>query len=85
MYKVYVIKSTKEDWRYIGVTSDLGARLKRHNQRRERSTKNKAPFELEHFWEFESKKEALRFEKYLKKSRNRKFLGKLINEGNKGS
>ena len=31
MYYVYILKSDTEDWRYVGYTSDLRARLKDHN------------------------------------------------------
>ena len=46
MYVVYIIKSQKIKQYYIGVTKDLKQRLRHHNSGANRSTKNKAPWEI---------------------------------------
>jgi len=47
-YYVYVLKSLKKDFLYIGFTEDLKRRFKEHNNKEELSTKHYAPFELIH-------------------------------------
>lgn len=44
MYIVYAISSVNRNYIYVGLTSNLGARLKRHNSGLERTTKPYAPF-----------------------------------------
>jgi putative endonuclease len=46
MYTIYAIKSLSRNYIYVGMTSDLEARLKRHNSGYERTTKPYCPFEL---------------------------------------
>ena len=50
----------------IGFTNDIKVRLEFHNAGLNPSTKNRRPFELLCFKEFESKIEAMRYERYLK-------------------
>ncbi len=66
MYFTYVLKSIKDSKRYIGFTSNVKVRLKFHNAGLNPSTKKRRPFNLLCFREFESKIEAMRYEKYLK-------------------
>jgi putative endonuclease len=66
MYFTYVLKSIKDGKRYIGFTKNIKVRLKFHNAGLNSSTKNRRPFELLCFKKFESKIEAMRYEKYLK-------------------
>ncbi|OGF27330.1 hypothetical protein A2331_01125 [Candidatus Falkowbacteria bacterium RIFOXYB2_FULL_34_18] len=43
---VYLLKSSKKNWRYIGSTKDLKSRLEKHNDGRVRSTKFYKPLKL---------------------------------------
>jgi len=46
MHYVYVIKSLKSDFVYIGQTSDLKLRFPQHNAGKKTATKAYAPFKL---------------------------------------
>jgi putative endonuclease len=74
MYIVYVLKSLKDNKRYIGMSSDLERRIVEHNNGLVKSTKNRRPLELVYFEKFETKTEAMRREKFFKSGRGREFL-----------
>ena len=67
-----------KDFFYIGYTSNIEERLLRHNQGREKTTKSRKPFELVFVRKFETKREALKYERYLKSLRNKSYLQDLI-------
>ena len=46
MWYVYVLRSDKNGWLYIGLTKDVDRRLSEHNRGYNRSTKGKGPFRL---------------------------------------
>lgn len=68
IYYVYVLKSLKHDFHYIGHTFDLKTRLETHNRKKVRSTKGHAPFELIYFEMFSSRPEACKREMHLKQA-----------------
>ncbi len=80
MFNVYILKSLKDQKYYIGYTADLEERFLRHNQGRERATKNRLPFKLEYSREFTTKSEAMKYEKWLKKQKSHVFLQNLIDK-----
>ena len=49
MYYVYILKSDTEDWRQVGYSSDLRARLKDHNNGKVASTKPRRPYTIESY------------------------------------
>ena len=65
-YFVYVLRSFKDGFLYVGNTNNLEARIKRHNGGAEKSTRYRRPFELIYFEEYFSRVEAMRREKYFK-------------------
>jgi len=65
-YYVYVIRSLKDGRLYVGQTINLKARLKRHNEGKVQSTKNRGPFEIEYFEKYETRGEAMKRERYFK-------------------
>jgi len=73
-YRVYVLRSMKDGNLYIGMTSDLQARISSHNSGRVRSTKARRPLKLVYFEEFSNKTEARRRELFLKTGQGRKSL-----------
>ncbi len=76
---VYVLKSQKDDKRYIGLTNNLEKRLALHNCGKVTATKNRRPFKLIYFEEFLDRSEAAKREKFFKTGKGREFLkGKLI-------
>jgi putative endonuclease len=66
MYFLYVLRSLKDDKLYVGVTKDVHARLKQHNEGLTPSTRHRRPLVLIHVEAFESKCVALKREKHLK-------------------
>jgi len=74
MYSIYVLKSQKDNYHYIGHTADVEARLSIHNQGKVRSTKNHRPLEIIYTEEFHMKSEAQTREYYLKRGRGNFWL-----------
>ena len=75
MFTVYVIYSDKSLTKYTGQTEDLDLRLQQHNEGTlGRYTKNKGPWRLLYKEEFETRGEAMIYEKYLKSGIGREFI-----------
>jgi len=74
---VYVIKSAKNKFRYVGITKDVEKRMKQHNNGHSKSTQNYKPFQLIYIENFQNYKEARKKEIFLKSGQGRKFLDKL--------
>jgi putative endonuclease len=79
MFFVYIIKSTRFDWYYVGSTSDLGRRLKKHNDGFVTSTKARRPYIIYYTESFNTVDEARKREKELKVRRTEKE--KIIKSG----
>ena len=77
---VYILQSLKDHSFYIGYTSNLDNRVQEHNEGFTRYTSKKRPWELVYFETFDSKAEAIKREKFLKKQKNREFYERLINK-----
>ncbi|WP_375584090.1 GIY-YIG nuclease family protein [Cyclobacterium xiamenense] len=78
-FTVYVLHSEKFNKIYIGFTSDLEKRLISHNELGKKGWTIKfRPWKVIHTEEFESKKEAMNREKYLKTGAGREFIRSLI-------
>ena len=65
-YYVYVLKSLREDFLYVGLTEDLKRRLKEHNNQEEPSTKHFAPFDIAHYEAYRNQRDTKKRENYLK-------------------
>ncbi|MBD3628651.1 GIY-YIG nuclease family protein [Cyclobacterium sp.] len=79
MFTVYALYSEKYDKIYIGFTSNLQKRLISHNELGKKGWTIKfRPWKVIHTEEFESKKEAMDREKYLKTGIGREFIRNLI-------
>jgi len=76
MYHVYIIKSKKDESRYIGVTTDLKRRIQEHNSGSVRYYSSKRPYILIWYCAFANKQKAYDFEKYLKSSSGYAFTKK---------
>ncbi|MBS1654776.1 MAG: GIY-YIG nuclease family protein [Bacteroidetes bacterium] len=79
MYYVYIIESLTDGDLYKGSTNDYRKRLEQHNKGLSRFTKTKMPWKLVFVQVFESKSEALKEERRLKRC-NKKYLLWLINQ-----
>ena len=81
MYYIYVLRSKKNNKRYIGFTSkDPKIRLKEHNSGTDDWTRQNSPFELVYQEKFYIKREAMKREKFLKSGQGRKFLDLTVPE-----
>jgi len=72
---VYILRC-KDNKPYTGYTKDLADRLSRHKRGSVPSTKNRRPLELETYFAFSDKYQALEFEKYLKSGSGRAVMNK---------
>jgi putative endonuclease len=73
-YYVYILKSFKNDYIYIGSTADIYIRVKRHNQGKVKSTKGYRPWRLLEYQEFDSRSDAVKHERFLKTGQQKEFL-----------
>lgn len=67
MYYVYILKSGKDNGIYIGYTDDLKRRFAEHNEKKNVSTKHKAPFQLVYYEAYRSRADAKHRENMLKR------------------
>ena len=81
MYFVYIIYSQKLDKYYIGFSTDIESRLKKHNSISKGFTNPGKPWTLKYYEIFNSKNEALAREKQLKNWKNRRRIEDLIKAG----
>ena len=76
-YFVYLIQSIDQpQQRYVGFTSNLEARLEKHNEGGSPYTSKYKPWELIAGFIFPKKETSLKFEKYLKSHSGRAFAKK---------
>jgi len=79
MFTVYVLKSFKNNKRYIGQTSkDVLERLSEHNKGCNKWTNQNKPFKVIYTEEYSSRTEARKRENFLKSGQGRKWLDESI-------
>jgi len=79
MFIVYVLKSLKNNKRYIGQTSkDALERLSEHNSGCNKWTKQNRPFKLIYTEEYNNRTDARKRENFLKSGQGRKWLDEII-------
>jgi putative endonuclease len=78
LFYAYILKSVKSSRYYIGHTSDITERLAYHNAGRVKSTRNKGPWKLVYFEQFETKLEANQRELEIKSKKSRKYIDYLL-------
>ncbi len=77
MFYVYLLQSKNNpDERYTGYTTNLKNRLKKHNEGGVPHTAQHKPWNLVTYLGFESSKQALAFERYLKSGSGRAFANR---------
>jgi putative endonuclease len=69
MWYVYLLKSQKQRWYYVGSTDELERRLNEHNEGRVISTKHYRPLTIVFKKEFAQEKEAREYERMIKDRR----------------
>ncbi|HMV90410.1 MAG: GIY-YIG nuclease family protein [Cyclobacteriaceae bacterium] len=73
MYYVYILESPAGQW-YYGFSENPDKRLSDHNSNRAGFTRFKGPWRLAFRRGFHNKTEALKFEKELKRIKNKKYI-----------
>ena len=76
MYFVYIIQSERTSKWYYGHTNDLVERLRAHNSGWNKSTMGRGPWSYIFQKWFASLEEAVKFEKQLKKLRNKLYISR---------
>ncbi len=72
-YTTYIVRSASGQL-YVGQTQNLHERLRRHNTNRSRFTSGRGPWEVVYAEEFNTRAEAVRRERELKKRHSRGAL-----------
>jgi len=78
MWYVYIIRSVKYKYKYIGSTNDLERRLREHNNGMCDASSPYKPFEIEAHIAVKDKAIAVALEKYFKSGSGAAFLKKHI-------
>jgi len=81
MYTVYIIYSQSIDKYYIGFSSNIQERLRKHNCNSKEFSSSGRPWLLVYTELFDDKKDAMAREMQLKKWKNRERIEHLINAG----
>lgn len=79
-FYVYVLRSKKKDFIYVGFTHNLRKRFFEHNNGEEISTKAYVPFELIFYEAYLNGKDAKRREKYFKTTKGKITLRAMLKE-----
>lgn len=75
---IYIIQSTKDKSKYIGISCNIKKRLKNHNLGHVKYTAPKRPYNLVWYCAFTDKLKAFQFEKYLKSGSGIAFTNRPI-------
>jgi putative endonuclease len=78
MWYVYVLRSLKHPFIYVGSTNRLDDRLEGHNKGTNPSTKSYLPFEIEAYVAVKTEEKARELEKYFKTGSGKAILKKRI-------
>ncbi len=80
MYFIYILYSEKDTKLYVGCTSNVVERLRRHNSGHVPATKNRQPLVCIHTEEFTSKEDVFNRERFLKTLWSANFKNKIKKE-----
>ena len=81
MFYIYILQNSSGRF-YIGYTSNLEERIKRHQQGRSPYTKNRGPWKLVYSESYPTKTQAAAREKFIKSKKSSVFIKKLIDQKN---
>jgi putative endonuclease len=79
IYFVYILENKDENKYYIGQTNNLTRRIKDHNKGYNVFTSKNKNWQLVYKKEFNSRSDAIKFERFIKRQKSRLFIKKLIN------
>jgi len=78
MFFVYILQSETSQRFYIGQSRDLHSRVEYHNRYGSPATRRRGPWKLVYWEEFETRREAVRRERELKRMKSRSYLQDLV-------
>ncbi|MFW5872631.1 MAG: GIY-YIG nuclease family protein [bacterium] len=78
-YYTYILYSESLNRYYIGSSENPEKRLERHNARATVSTRGGRPWKVVYKEQYDSRKEAISRENFIKRMKSRKFIQSLIN------
>ena len=81
VFTLYILQSEGTSRYYVGQTSDLRARVYRHNAGRTRSGRNRGPWRMVYCEEFATRREAVRREGEIKGWKSSRLIRRLIESG----
>ncbi len=79
MWFTYILYSEKIDRYYVGYTDDIAWREERHNLGWGKYTRRGIPWKLVYHERYNTRVEAMRREKEIKRKKSRKYIESLIN------
>ncbi len=85
MFYVYILRSLNAERYYVGSTCNLKSRLERHNRGGSVYTKNLAQFELVWSKTYNTRAEATREERRIKRQKSSKYIDNLICVGGRAA
>jgi putative endonuclease len=74
MYFVYILRSSKRNYIYIGISDNVTRRLYEHNSGQNRTTKPHRPFKLLNSEKFPDRINARTREKWFKSGEGKEFI-----------
>jgi putative endonuclease len=83
MHYLYILYSQRIDQYYTGQTVDVDQRLQKHNRGHSAATKRGVPWALKKVVEFDTKKEVIKAENWLKRMKSRKIIEQIIKGKNR--
>lgn len=81
MAYVYILESLKSGRYYIGSTTNLEKRIKKHTSGAVHTTRRFLPLRLVFYKEYSDIKEAMRIEYRLKRLKRKDYLKKIVDSG----
>jgi putative endonuclease len=81
MYTLYILYSKSLDSYYVGFTNSIERRLSEHNRIKGKFTDKGIPWQIVYSEKFNTKKEAMNREKFIKSKKSRTFIIDIINSG----
>lgn len=80
MYYVYLIKSRRKEWKYVGYTENLKRRFSEHQLGKVTATKPYFPFDLIFYEAYKAKSDAKRREIYFKTNQGKRALKLMLRD-----
>ncbi|MBI2673815.1 MAG: GIY-YIG nuclease family protein [Candidatus Zambryskibacteria bacterium] len=80
MYYVYLLRSKKQPWIYVGYTTNLRRRIAEHQKGFSLATKPYKPFDLLFYEAYKSLSDAKRRESYFKTNQGKRALKIMLSD-----